>query len=128
MSLEVIETHTILPDIVGPGSIVVACEANVGRFSLEMMRRFGCLCYAIEAAPDTFSKIPITALHRYNFALCTTTKPVMISIDEDTTRSTLKVSSEEKAVPVQGRDLGEFCSSGDQRRSCGRRKNGYRGR
>ena len=33
MSIEVVETHTILPDIVLPGSIVVDCEANVGRFS-----------------------------------------------------------------------------------------------
>ena len=38
MSIEVIETHTILPDIVSPGSIVVDCGANVGRFSLEMIR------------------------------------------------------------------------------------------
>ena len=68
MSIEVVETHTILSDIVSPGSIVVDCGANVGRFSLEMIRRFGCLCYAIEAAPDTFSKIPTTAnLHRYKF-------------------------------------------------------------
>ena len=63
MSIEVVETHTILPDIVSPGSIVVDCGANVGRFSLEMIRRFGCLCYAIEAAPDTFSKIPTTATY-----------------------------------------------------------------
>ena len=41
MSIEVIETHTILPDIISPGSIVVDCGANVGRFSLEMIRRFG---------------------------------------------------------------------------------------
>jgi FkbM family methyltransferase len=109
MGIEVIETHTILPDIVEPGSIVVDCGANVGRFSLEMVRRFRCLCYAIEASPDTFSKIPITAnLHRYNFALCATNKPVMVSIDDDTTRRTIKVSSQQKAVPVQGRDLAEF--------------------
>ena len=33
MSIEVVETHTILPDIVLPGSIAVDCGANVGRFS-----------------------------------------------------------------------------------------------
>jgi FkbM family methyltransferase len=109
MSIEVIETHTILPDVVSPGSVVVDCGANVGRFSMAMIRRFGCVCYAIEAAPDTFSKIPATAnLHRYNFALCANNKLVMMSIDEDITRSTIKSSSKENKIAVQGRNLGEF--------------------
>jgi FkbM family methyltransferase len=109
MSIEVIETHTILPDIISPGSIVVDCGANVGRFSSEMIRRFGCLCYAIEAAPDTFDKIPIMPnLHRYNFAVCATNQLVMMSIDEDITRSTIKVGSEENMIGVQGRRLEEF--------------------
>jgi FkbM family methyltransferase len=112
MSIEVVETHTILPDIVLPGSIVVDCGAHVGRFSLEMIRRFGCLCYAIEAAPDTFSKIPTTAnLHRYNFALCGANKLVTMSIDEDITRSTIKSDSKENTVTVQGRRLGEFLAN-----------------
>jgi FkbM family methyltransferase len=110
MSIEVIETHTILPDIVSPGSIVVDCGANVGGFSLEMIRRFGCVCYAIEAAPDTFSKIPTTTnLYRYNFAVCATNKLVRMTIDEDTTRRTIKVfNSKENTVAVEGRRLGEF--------------------
>jgi FkbM family methyltransferase len=108
MSIEIIETHTILSDIISPGSIVVDCGANVGRFSLEMIRRFGCVCYAIEAVPDTFSKIPTTAnLHRYNYALCATNKSVTMSIDEETTRSTLK-ATKEYTVVVQGRQFGEF--------------------
>jgi hypothetical protein len=32
----------------------------------------------------------------------------MMSIDEDITRGTIKVSSKENTVAVQGRDLGEF--------------------
>jgi FkbM family methyltransferase len=110
MSIEVIETHTILPDIISPDSIVVDCGANVGRFSLEMIRRFGCLCYAIEAAPRTFSKIPtMPNLRRYNFAVCATNKVVLMSIDEeDITRSTIKASAKEKTVAVQGCHLGEF--------------------
>src|SRR5580704_11930447 len=109
MSIEVVETHTILPDIVLPDSIVVDCGANVGRFSLEMIRRFGCLCYAIEAAPDTFSKIPTTAnLHRYNFALCATNKLVMMSIDEDITDIIIKATLKDNMIAVQGRQLGEF--------------------
>jgi FkbM family methyltransferase len=87
----------------------VDCGANVGRFSLEMISRFGCLCYAIEAAPDTFRKIPTTEnLRRYNFALCATNKHITMSIDEDITRSTIKASSKQNKVAVQGRHLGEF--------------------
>ena len=56
MSIEIIESHSVLPDIISPGSIVVDCGANVERFSLEMIKPFGCSCYAIEAAPDTFSR------------------------------------------------------------------------
>ncbi len=110
MSIEVIETHTILPDIISPGSVVLDCGANVGRFSLEMIRRFGCLCYAIEAAPDTFIKIPTTTnLHRYNFALCATNKLITMSIDADTTRSSIKANLKKNStVTVQGRLLGEF--------------------
>jgi hypothetical protein len=79
MSIEVIETHTILPDMISQGPVVIDCGANVGRFSLEMIRRFGCVCYAIEAAPETFGKIPNEAnLYRYNFALCGANKLVMM--------------------------------------------------
>ena len=110
MSIEVIETHTILPDIILPGSIVVDCGANVGRFSMEMIRRFGCLCYAIEAAPLTFSQIPtVPNLHRYNFAVCATNNLVTMSINkEDSTRSIVNLNSTQKSVAVQGCHLGEF--------------------
>ena len=56
MSIEIIETHSVLPDIIHQGSIVVDCGANVGRFSLEMIKSFDCFCYAIEAAPNTFKQ------------------------------------------------------------------------
>jgi FkbM family methyltransferase len=109
LSIEIIETHTIFADIVHRGSVVVDCGANVGRFSLEMMRRFGCICYAIEAAPDTFSKIPTAEnLHRYNLALCATNELVSMVIDEDVTRSTIKANSRANTVAVQGRRLGDF--------------------
>jgi FkbM family methyltransferase len=112
MSIEIVETHTILPDIISPGSIVLDCGANIGRFSLEMIKRFSCVCYAIEAAPETFRRIPNGSnLYRYNFALCADNKPVAISIDEDITRSTIKGVSNDKIehiAVVQGRRLGEF--------------------
>jgi FkbM family methyltransferase len=113
MSIALIETHTILPDIISPGSTVVDCGANIGGFSLEMIKRYSCVCYAIEAAPETFRKIPDASnLRRYNFALCADNKPVAISIDEDTTRSTIKGFSNDKKneriAVVQGRRLGEF--------------------
>jgi FkbM family methyltransferase len=109
MSIEVIETHTILPDIISRGSVVIDCGANVGCFSLEMIRRFGCVCYAIEAAPETFKKIPSAAnLYRYNFALCGANKLVAISIDSDRTRSAMRSEPTENTITVQGRRLDEF--------------------
>ena len=60
MSIEVVETHTILPDIISPGSIVVGIAEQMLAAYSEMIRRFGCLCYAIEAAPDTFSNLART--------------------------------------------------------------------
>ena len=110
MSIGVIETHTILPDIILPDSIVVDCGANVGRFSMEMIRRFGCLCYAIEAAPLTFRQIPtMPNLHRYNFAVCATNNLVTMSINkEDSTRSIVNLNSTQKSVTVKGCHLGEF--------------------
>jgi FkbM family methyltransferase len=109
MSIEVIETHTILPDIISQGSVVIDCGANVGRFSLEMIRRYGCVCYAIEAARDTFEKIPYSAnLHRYNFALCGVSKLVTMSIHSDITRSTVMGEPTGNTINVQGRHLEEF--------------------
>jgi len=108
MSIEAVETHTILPDIISPSSIVVDCGTNVGRFSLEMIRRFGCICYAIEATPDTFNRISNSKPASLQFALCGANKLVTMSIDEDITRSTLKGVSKENMVTVQGRRLGEL--------------------
>jgi FkbM family methyltransferase len=117
MSIELVETHTILPDIISPGATVVDCGANLGLFSLAMIRRFGCVCYAIEAAPETFKKIPDNpSLSRYNFALAASDGLVTMSVDEDITRSTIKSGSTgariENVVAVQGRRLSDFLAQG----------------
>jgi hypothetical protein len=71
MSIEIIESDSVLPGIISPGSIVVNCGANVGHFSLEMIKTFW--LYML-LTPDTFSRIPEAgSSHRYNFALCATT-------------------------------------------------------
>jgi hypothetical protein len=56
MNVEVVETHTILPDIISPGFIVVDCGANVGRF-IKDDQKVWLLMHAIGAAPDTFSNL-----------------------------------------------------------------------
>lgn len=116
MSITNVATHTILPDIISRGSTVIDCGANIGLFSLEMIRRFGSICYAIEAAPDVFKRIPqLPNLHRFNFALCGRGGDVTLVVDdEDTTRSTVQENVRElhrKNVVVQGRNLQEFLHS-----------------
>src|SRR5689334_663283 len=111
MSIENIETHTLLPELIVPDSIVLDCGANIGSFSVEMIRRFGCSCYAIEAAPDTFKRIPtIENLHRYQFAVCELNKPVNMTIDQDPERSSIQISKFENIISVQGRNLADFVS------------------
>ena len=74
-----------------------------------MINRFSCTCYAIEAAPQTFKTIPcVPNLHRYNFALCDINKTVRMSVDQDTTRSSIKRPPNGNAVTVQGRSFAEF--------------------
>jgi hypothetical protein len=40
MPIEDIESHSILPDLVRRGGLVLDCGANLGAFSMEMIRRF----------------------------------------------------------------------------------------
>ena len=117
MSITVVATHSIFPGVVPPrDATVIDCGANIGLFSLEMIRRFGCTCYAIEAAPDVFQKIPdMPNLHRFNFALCGRAGNVTLALDEaDTTRSTIKENVSEhakKSAVIQGRSLQEFLNN-----------------
>ena len=52
MSICNIEDHTFLSNNLSPQSVVLDLGANRGRFSREIIKRFQCRCFAIEANPE----------------------------------------------------------------------------
>ncbi len=55
--LAVVATHHVFTRPLGPGSIVLDLGAHTGEFSRELVRRYGCTCYAVEPVPALFSQI-----------------------------------------------------------------------
>ena len=65
-----IEEHTLVPRVLGPDSVVIDLGGNVGAFSSEMVRRFGCTCHAVEPDPAMAAQIPSgPRLHVYQHAV-----------------------------------------------------------
>jgi len=109
MSIETIESHTILPDLVQRGGVVVDCGANLGAFSMKMIRRFGCRCYAFEASASVFEQMQKhSELIARNLAICSSDRPVTLSLSKDTTRNKIYDTATDDALCtiVNGRHLG----------------------
>lgn len=65
------ELHTFLKEGLGPTSVIVDLGGNVGGFSYEVNRIWGCICYVVEASVATIAKMPsIPGLYSYNYAIC----------------------------------------------------------
>jgi FkbM family methyltransferase len=56
--VERVHGHTFFKQFITKDSVVVDLGANVGGFSTEMIEKFGCYCYAVEANPLIFKHIP----------------------------------------------------------------------
>jgi FkbM family methyltransferase len=111
MSLQMIETHSIVPDLVRSGGVVVDCGANLGAFSVEMIRRFACRCYGFESSPSVFRRMARhDNLYARNLAICGSDRTVELTVDDDITRSTIipTVRSDASRVEVEGRHLGRL--------------------
>jgi FkbM family methyltransferase len=110
MPIEIIESHSILPDIVHRGGVVVDCGANLGAFSMEMIRRFECQCYAFEASPGVFAGMAKDSnLTSRNIAVCDSDRTVVFTThEEDITRNRIVEGQAggESLVQVEGRHLG----------------------
>src|SRR5579862_673232 len=109
MSIEIIESHTILPDLVQRGGVVIDCGANLGAFSVEMIRRFDCRCYAFEASPTVFGQMPRhSKLITRNLAICNSDRAVTFTLSNDITRNKISDTPTEDAfcTIVDGRHLG----------------------
>lgn len=111
MSLEIIESHSLLPDLVRRGGTVVDCGANLGAFARIMIDRFGCRVLAFEASPEVFGRLPRHAdLTARNVAVCGRDGPVRLRLDADITRTAIAGVDRGvgDVVEVQGRSLPEL--------------------
>jgi FkbM family methyltransferase len=111
MPLETIETHSIMPSLVRDGGTIVDCGANLGAFSMEMIRRFGCKCYAFEASPNVFGHMSRHPnLCARNLAICGSDRIVELTVDDDITRNTIVLPAKGNAIQlkVAGRHLGRL--------------------
>jgi hypothetical protein len=65
-----IKTHSIYTRPIRDGYVVVDLGANVGQFTEETNKRFGCICYAVVPIPELYSQIGANeSIHKYNFAI-----------------------------------------------------------
>src|SRR5262245_2833710 len=111
MSLETIETHSIVPSLVRNGGTVVDCGANLGAFSMEMIRRFGSRCYGFEASPNVLQRMALHPnLYARNLAICGSDRTVELTLDHDITRSSIVLppTAGPLSCPVEGRHLGRL--------------------
>jgi FkbM family methyltransferase len=109
MPVEIIESHSILPDIVRRGGVVVDCGANLGAFSMEMIRRFQCQCYAFEASPAVFARMSEHSnLISRNIAVCDSDRTVVVTANEDDITRNRIVDGQtgtDSLIRVEGRHL-----------------------
>ena len=104
--------HTLyVPDIPTAGT-VLDLGANRGGFSLAIAERYGCLCHAIEAAPDLFAKLPAHArINSYHYAIAAATgmREFRVSSNHESSSLTRVVGATEIArVEVPAIDLATF--------------------
>jgi len=108
MPIETIESHSLLPDLIRRGGVVIDCGANLGAFSRVMVERFGCRVLAVEASPDVCARIPrLPGLTTVNVAVCGVDGPVKLAVDEDITRTTIaqRAGDGRPVIEVPGRSL-----------------------
>lgn len=104
--LERIASHSFHPRFIHRDSIVLDLGANRGRFSHQMIERFGCRCVAVEASSDMVAAIaPHPNLQVINRAICDRATTLEFHISSDPTASSLNradVHDFVKTVSVQG--------------------------
>lgn len=102
MPLEIIESHSVLPDLIRPGGLVVDCGANLGGFAKAMIDRFSCRVVAFEAAPNVFSRLPNhPKLTARNVAVCGKDGPVRLKLDSDITRTSISSLGQSNGTEIE---------------------------
>jgi len=79
-----LQTHSIYSKILDSDSLVIDLGANLGQFSEAITREFKCSCYAIEAAPSLYSKLPENGLVKnFNYAISDRNEPLKFYISDN---------------------------------------------
>lgn len=119
LGTETLSWHTILPDLLRRGSVVVDLGANVGGFSRAAMKRFDCICYAVEAVPELSASIPSSPrLQVLNRAICDRPRRVMLHVSHQSDASSLLEIAPDlvaRAIEVEGTDIGSLAKELDLR-------------
>jgi FkbM family methyltransferase len=98
-----------------PDSIVLDLGANCGAFTHEVVDRFHCKVYAVEAAPSVFREIAVNdRIEKFNLAICGTSGPVTLNISSYSEATSLKQLRDTEyvgKVVIQGMTLHDFLTS-----------------
>lgn len=114
LGVESIETHNVYVPPLGPDSIVVDAGANRGRFSHQLIARFGCRCLALEPVAELAGAIQraprLTVLSE---ALSARTGPLDIHISSNPEANSIDVaiagSEQPRTLPARAlQDLAAY--------------------
>lgn len=112
LQLDRIEGHTFVADWIGPGSIILDCGMNEGRFAATISERYGCAVVGIEANPALARQNAAQrGLVCHNAAVTDREREVIFRVDEaDNTASSIvadRPSGAAGTVSVQGLGLAD---------------------
>jgi FkbM family methyltransferase len=115
MQIEQFYGHTIHPRFLDRESIVLDLGANRGEFAQQIIRRFGCRCYAVEANPAMCAVIPThERLRTFNFAVARANGTLPFHVRQNSESSSLAARDGEEVigtVDVPAKRLDEFVQS-----------------
>ena len=112
MKITTFVEHSICPDLLTSGSVVLDLGANYGAFASAMASRFLCNVYAVEASPKVFAKMPAGDLvKKFNVVICGRSGVVTLNISSNHEVTSLKRLDDCEyidTIQVQGLSLDEF--------------------
>ncbi len=103
--------HHFYQPAINQESIIVDLGANLGDFSEQISKEFGCRCFAVEANPDNFNKIKDNPkLTKFNYAINDHDAPVDLHVGRHSEwHSLIKFNHTSQAtVAVEGISLKSF--------------------
>lgn len=82
--LHSVRGHHFYAELINSDSVVVDLGSHLGQFSSEITKSFGCKCYAVEALPSLYEKIPETNLiQKFNVAISSSSELVKFLVTDN---------------------------------------------